>query len=267
MNVFISWSGQGSRELALALRDWLPAVVQDVEPFVSSKDIASGAVWQREISENLEASDFGIICITPSNQRTPWINFEAGALAKRLGQAKVVPLAFGMKVTDIEPPLGQFQAETVDAEGVSRLLSSINQALPNPLSDEVLARAAATWWPQLQERIEAIDLGDPAEEAAEVRTERELLEEVLTTVRSLVRAAQPHEMAFAGVLMRLRDVLLEFEPDARLNVDEAARVVVIASEKGLRQDIREYVTEICRGFNVTLMEQPHGQPARLLHPE
>ncbi|MEX1195300.1 MAG: TIR domain-containing protein, partial [Dehalococcoidia bacterium] len=261
MKVFISWSGSGSRELAHALRDWLPAVIQDAEPFVSSKDIASGAVWQHEIAEQLEDSDFGIVCVTPSNQGTPWINFEAGALAKRLGQARVVPLAFGMKVTDIEPPLGQFQTETVDEEGISRMLSSVNQALPDPLSDEIVARAATTWWPQLQEDIERIDLnGD--DEAVEIRSEKELLEEVLTSVRSLVRASQPHELAFTGVIMRLRDVLLEFEPDARISVDEAARLVVIASENGLASDIQEYVVEICRGFNVTLLEQAHGQPAR-----
>jgi hypothetical protein len=264
MKVFISWSGHGSRELALALRDWLPAVIQNVEPFVSGKDIASGAVWQHEIAEQLEDSDFGIVCVTPSNQGTPWINFEAGALAKRLGQARVVPLALGMKVTDIEPPLGQFQAETVDSEGLSRVLSSINQALPDPLSDEILMRTATTWWPQLQERVESIDL-DGDDEAVEVRSERELLEEVLVSVRSLVRPSQPHQMAFAGVIMRLRDVLLEFEPDARMKVDEASRIIVIASENGLPADIQGFVIEICRGFNVTLLEQAHGQPARQLY--
>lgn len=266
MKVFISWSGQGSRELALALREWLPAVIQEVSPFVSSKDIASGVVWQKEISENLEASDFGIVCLTPGNQSTPWINFEAGALAKRLGTARVVPLAFGMKVTDIQPPLGQFQAETVDAEGIGRLLVSVNHGLSNPLADDILAKAAATWWPQLEERISVIDLDAAGREETEVRTDRELLEEVLTNVRSLARAESPHEVAFTGVLMRLWDVLVEFEPDARMHADKADRTIVISSAQGLAEDIRRYVTQICGGFNVTLLEEVSGQPTRQLYP-
>ncbi|MCX5899546.1 MAG: hypothetical protein NTX06_02220 [Proteobacteria bacterium] len=57
MKIFISWSGEVSHSVALALRDWLPSVIQSIEPFVSSEDIDRGARWATEIGSKLEKAD------------------------------------------------------------------------------------------------------------------------------------------------------------------------------------------------------------------
>ena len=48
MKVLISWSGALSHGVALALRTQLPMFIQAVQPWVSSEDIAKGALWRND---------------------------------------------------------------------------------------------------------------------------------------------------------------------------------------------------------------------------
>src|SRR3954469_20494730 len=80
--VFISWSGDTSRQVAEALKDWLPEVIEGIEPWLSTQDLTAGMRWGSELASQLERTDFGVICLTPDNLQAPWILFEAGALAK-----------------------------------------------------------------------------------------------------------------------------------------------------------------------------------------
>src|SRR4051794_10428954 len=82
VRVFLSWSGQKSQKVAEALYDWLPMAVNAVEPWMSSDDIEKGATSIQSIGAALQECSFGIICLTRENQERPWINYEAGALAK-----------------------------------------------------------------------------------------------------------------------------------------------------------------------------------------
>lgn len=54
MKVFIVWSGTRSFEIAKALNDWLPRVIQAVKPFFSH-EIEKGAKWACEIDAALAA--------------------------------------------------------------------------------------------------------------------------------------------------------------------------------------------------------------------
>jgi TIR domain len=94
MKIFISWSGDRSRLIAEALRDWLRLVIPRSEPWLSKDDIRKGTRWSTELATILEQAQFGIICLTPDNIDRPWILFEAGALSKALTNAYVCPLLF-----------------------------------------------------------------------------------------------------------------------------------------------------------------------------
>ena len=82
-NVFISWSGQQSEEIAEELRNWIPSVLQFAKPYYTPNDIEKGAKWSSEVSQKLSECNVGIVCLTKDNFAKPWILFEAGALSKR----------------------------------------------------------------------------------------------------------------------------------------------------------------------------------------
>lgn len=186
MKIFLSWSGDLSRELAEALRDWLPGVLQSVKPFFTPNDIEKGARWGKDISQELEASSFGVFCLTKENLTKPWIMFEAGALSKRIDTSRVCPVLFGVDNADLEGPLVQFQAAPFSEAEVRKLIRTLNAGLAEQrLEETVLTAVFDMWWPKLNDRVTKIlekHASKPASTSTS-RSDRELLEEVLQLTR------------------------------------------------------------------------------------
>ena len=185
MELFISWSGKQSNKIAEVIREWIPCVIQAVQPYYTPNDIDKGQRWGAEISKKLESSKVGIIVLTPSNLNAPWLMFEAGALSKSFENASVCPLLFGVSPADIKGPLLQFQCSTFGESEVFKLLMSINSNLgENKLEDKTLSSTFKVFWPQLQERVEAI-ISEPEDGEAQPasRPDREILEEILKLSR------------------------------------------------------------------------------------
>ncbi|MBT2196650.1 TIR domain-containing protein [Bacillus thuringiensis] len=179
MKVFLSWSGDESRQLAAIFKEWLPNVLQYVDPYMSAQDISMGERWGNSIADNLEDSVFGLIFVTPSNIKAPWINFEAGALSKTF-ESRVIPILYKAEVTLLDQgPLKQFQsAKNLEKESVLSLIQSINVSNQDGRLDETrLERAFDMWWPDLQEAINAIVPEKEKKGLAEENgpTDRELL--------------------------------------------------------------------------------------------
>jgi TIR domain len=158
MKIFLSWSGELSHKVALVLRDWLPSVIQFVEPYVSSEDIDKGARWSTDIAAELEASSYGILCVTADNTESPWLNFEAGALSKAIDKARVSPFIVGLKRSEVKAgPILQFQSTIPERNDVLKLLQSINGAGKQPLDSVRLDTIFAVWWPQLESNLAQLE--------------------------------------------------------------------------------------------------------------
>ena len=190
MKVFISWSGERSKAVAQALRDWLPNVIQAVEPWMSEADIAKGARWTLDMARELDETRVGIICLTPENLNAPWILFEAGALSKkRFAEASYVcTYLFDVVPAEAEEPWAQFQHTIANKEDTKRLLQTINNQVlddDEALSEERLNRAFEKWWPELEGVLTSV----PAvEEKPELqRSVPDMVEEILALVRALDR--------------------------------------------------------------------------------
>lgn len=183
VKVFISWSGSKSQQAALALHDWLPQIVNAVEPFVSEQDIEPGTRGLEVIARELADSQFGIICVTATNWSQPWVNYEAGALSKQVDISRVVPVLLDVGYTDISGPLTQFQNIKPVEGDMRRLVRSINRFCNPPRPERQLDAAFDKWWPDLDKTL--LELRSSKEGEAPKRETRELVEEAVTLLRDM----------------------------------------------------------------------------------
>jgi hypothetical protein len=220
MKVFISWSGERSRAVAESLHDWLPSVIQAVQPWMSVNDIEKGTRWRSGLANELEQVSVSLICLTPENLEAPWINFEAGALSKQQQNSYVCTFLFGLEPIDVREPLAQFQSTKAEKLDVRKLVHTINRVLADSaLPETKVNEAFEVWWPKLETRLTGIEksvgaagqdkAGQTSQQAGPdyQRDVREVLAEILELVRDQSRESKsflpPH------LVLRLRDRVLD----------------------------------------------------------
>jgi hypothetical protein len=110
--------------------------------------------------------------------------FEAGALSKKLDKSNVCPLLFGMEASDIQGPLVQFQAAKFDKLEVKRAVKMMNGLLTESLAIDVLDSVFDMWWPKLEKEVTDILGKQGTAKPSALRSERQLIEEILDLVRA-----------------------------------------------------------------------------------
>jgi hypothetical protein len=189
MRVFISWSKPTSRKVAEAIRDWLPLVIQQVQPWMSAADLEAGVRWGQLLSEQLGTTSFGIICLTPENLHEPWLHFEAGAISKEVENptTRVIPLLFNVDKANLPGPLQQFQAVSADESGIRSIVRAIYACLAQKALDEKLLNITLDkWMPDLLKQLSEISVPQQSPKDESLNKE-EAIREILLSVRSLAR--------------------------------------------------------------------------------
>jgi hypothetical protein len=108
-------------------------VAADGDPTCQAVRVAAGSRrWRALGGKGLGRTrllQLGILCLTPSNIESTWLNFEAGALGKVVDEARVVPLLYKLKFTDVARPLGMFMGKPLDEHGIKETLETMNKHL------------------------------------------------------------------------------------------------------------------------------------------
>ncbi len=206
MKVFISWSGTRSRETAKLLREWLPQILNEVEPWVSDDDLNVGGNWSGEIIHNLNEAVFGIICVTPGNRRKEWLNFEAGAISKSVGDRinRVAPFLIGFdQKSDLTGPLARFQAIQPTKDEMCKLLLSLNTTLTSPRALAAVDKALDVWWPDFETRYTIIEQSITNQPHSR-RSDSDKIDELLQGVRSLTRKLDSSQDLIAALMKERR---------------------------------------------------------------
>ena len=236
MKVFISWSGTLSQRVAELLKEWIPNVLQNAEPWISSADIEKGEIWFGALSEKLADISVGIICLTRENINAPWILFEAGSLSKGLTKNRVCTFLIESEPTDLKPPLSQFNATKPNKEDLAKLILTINASDKDKMLPEPRIQASfEQWWPKFEEKFHATVRSLPPPRRPK-RAVEDMTVEILETVRAVQRQMQ-RSLELPGLLEEEKGrVVRTFGDSQRLRAvmqKLVARLHNYASDKGL----------------------------------
>ncbi|MFT3908553.1 MAG: hypothetical protein QM737_03960 [Ferruginibacter sp.] len=188
MKVFLSWSGERSHNVGKLFNEWLPQVLQYTKPWLSSRDIDAGSIWDIELQKSLETTNVGIVCLTKENKEKPWILFESGALSKGLTLSRVFTFLIDLRTDDLlSNPLSKFNHTINTKDSLLKLLQSINKIADEKtaLSDDVLKRVFEKNYKDFENELLSILKDDIKIENKPVGREEALLTEILQTVREI----------------------------------------------------------------------------------
>lgn len=208
----------------MVFRDWLPSVIQSIEPYVSSEDIDKGARWSTDIAKELENSTFGILCVTRENINTPWLTFEAGALSKTMDKSYVSPFLFDIKRSEVDGPILQFQSTIFEEDDVKKLVKTLNKACGEEnLKEDQLVKTFNVWYPTLEEELKQL-ITDKRELETDDNHEiqspgtQEILEEILELSRINQKLLRNPETNLARIkeeiqysMHKYNDILMSFK--------------------------------------------------------
>ena len=270
MKIFVSWSGETSREVGLALKDFLESVIQSLEIFIST-DMERGSVWNKLINDELQNTYCGIICLTSENHNAPWIMFESGALAKGMDQNRVCTF-----LIDIDPsallqsPLSQFNHTKSDKKSILLLAKTLNSKLKAPLSDNKLENAFEKFWPDYILRFEGIvSTSKPSSSKSKQHNYKELATETLDALNRINRQLTTDDFGVGDKIRKIEYRLnklysLEFQKQTDVKTmtfshkifDETDSVmnVWIYYRDDFDDDIALVANEILNNIDVTLKD-------------
>nr|WP_319491663.1 TIR domain-containing protein [uncultured Desulfobacter sp.] len=183
MKIFVSWSGEISREVAKLLKKWLPRSLSDIELFVSEVDIKAGERWAGVLSNELSVRQYAIVCLTSDNAESAWLNFEAGAISKIINESYVAPFLFNVEISNIDGPLSQFQAKKATLEGYKDLLKSINSLIDKPKPESEIEETLEIFWPKIKEELENANQNGNIDKVS--RDTKSILSDVIFSINDL----------------------------------------------------------------------------------
>lgn len=156
MKIFMSWSGDQSKKIAELVKNFLDKVVQLSHPFISSRNIELGSLWHNQVIREANETNYGLLFITPESRDSPWLHFEAGMLLKDLEKDRIVPILFGIKISEIIRPLSDFHSIEFDESSFFDLVSEINKMTSRPLEKENLKQVFDSFYNKLSLDIEEV---------------------------------------------------------------------------------------------------------------
>jgi len=109
--------------------------------------------------KELEEAQGCVICLTQESNKSPWVYFEAGAIAIKHRNSLVCPYLIDFKESDLAgSPLSQFQAVPSNKEGTLKLIESVNFSLADQgkgsHNQDLIKSSFLEKWPSFSKKLE-----------------------------------------------------------------------------------------------------------------
>ncbi|MCZ4275310.1 toll/interleukin-1 receptor domain-containing protein [Rhodococcoides yunnanense] len=188
LKIFISWSGTTSENVAKVWHSLIKECFDNSKPFMSQFDIELGTRGLNTIANELKGTVFGLVIVTKANQQSQWLHYESGALTKDFDNplTKLIPVLVGFDSPgDLSGPLAAFQSTLLNYESVVRILTQIQKAIGDDLSDlsTALLRLERAWAAEYERKFAEASV-DESEPVAKQNTDDSKLDELLQLTRS-----------------------------------------------------------------------------------
>ncbi|MGN5953209.1 hypothetical protein ACP6L2_01215 [Sphingobacterium lactis] len=187
MRVFLSWSGERSKQVAELLNTWLKCTIQSLQPWISTRGIGRGELWFPAINRELAETSVGIVCLTRENLNAPWILFEAGSLAKGLDSNRVITFLIDLEPGDINDPLAQFNHTLPIKDSMFQLLNTVNALSANPLDSKIVELVFDKYWDEFENNFNEILNQTTPGPKPKKPTSEEVLDQILSALQNLER--------------------------------------------------------------------------------
>lgn len=153
VDVLLSWSKPRSRTVATKFYEWIPTVLPGAKPWMSSKDISKGKEWFPELQAQLGSLRVCILFVTKENAKSPWLYYEAGAIAAKLeDNVRILPYLIDLSADELAgTPLSQWQCTSSDKDDTFELIKSVNSLLGFAHHPEVLRGNYDSKWPAFED--------------------------------------------------------------------------------------------------------------------
>jgi hypothetical protein len=154
INIFLSWSGSSSREIARVMAEWLANLSPKIQTFVEGDEIQAGSRWLDQVMRTLRSCDVAILILTKQN--SPWMNFEAGYLTAQAHERDLllIPILFGLNPSQLSGPLNMYQSAEFNERSFIKISKEILNKLDLENGERKLAENnALSHYQQLKEKV------------------------------------------------------------------------------------------------------------------
>ena len=159
MRIFIGWSGEIGRNVALILGRWLKALFPDIEISTPLDDIMPSWVFVLQDADELKTADYGLICVTKDSVQSSNLYFRAGALSANVDY--FTSFLFDVVLSELDASLRAFQSVTDSKDDlwnfVLELASILNKnRTENSINPDNLKKMFDLIYPALREELDEL---------------------------------------------------------------------------------------------------------------